>query len=110
MYTIITATGIAINRGQGLVAVATRTQASISNVNWIEKRKHLRNKSSKQLISFENRLRILPTGFESKNKTGAFRIAITILSWRHSEHLKEAHRKPNARNFANKNVPSTREP
>ena len=42
--------------------------------------------------SLEDRLSILPMGFESKNRNCAFKIASTIWSWRCSEHLEETRR------------------
>lgn len=51
-----------------------------NNTNWTANRNVFGRTSSMQPMSLENRLRILPIGFESKNNTGAFRRAVTMSS------------------------------
>jgi len=80
MYTATTINGITRNKSQGFVTVGTIIDAKTNKESWIDSRKVLGNSSSRQPTSLENRLSILPTGFESKNRTGACKIAKTILS------------------------------
>ena len=110
MYPPTTSTGTKIKRSKGLAMMGTTIEASICKSNWRESRYDRGKCSSTQPMSLENRLRILPIGFESKNKTGAFRMASTILSWRRSEHFKEAQRKINALIALNMKDARTRHP
>jgi len=75
-----TVNGTTRNKSQGFVTVGTIIDANTNKTRWIDTRKVLGNSSSRQPTSLENRLSILPTGFESKNRTGACKIAKTILS------------------------------
>lgn len=80
MYETNTVNGTTINRSQGFETVGIIIDAKTNKTFWIAVRKVLGRISSRQPTSFEKRLRILPTGFESNNRTGAFKIATTILS------------------------------
>jgi len=79
MHKTNTINGITRNRSQGFVIVGIIVDANTIKTHWIDNRKFLGNSSSRQPTSLENRLSILPTGFESKNRTGACKIAKTIL-------------------------------
>jgi len=80
MYTASAVTGRTTHTIQGFVTIGTITPVNRTKILWREIRNALGNTSSIQPTSLENRFKILPTGFESKNRTGACNTARTILS------------------------------
>ena len=75
-----TINGTTTIRSQGFVTVGTSIAVNNVMIIVIDIRNVFGNTSSKQPMSLENRFTILPTGLESKNNTGAWRTATTILS------------------------------
>lgn len=110
MYKTTKVNGAITVSSQGLVTIGIRTPDNIRRTNCIDIRNALGNSSSRQLMSLENLFITLPTGFVSKNRTGACRTARTILSWRCWEHLRETRRNPYARMTTNTKAPPTRQP
>ena len=110
MYKTSKVNGAITVSSQGLVIIGIRTPNNNRRTNCIDIRNALGNSSSRQLMSLENLFITLPTGFVSKNRTGACRTARTILSWRRWEHLRETRRNPYARMTTNTKAPPTRQP
>ena len=79
MHTAKTDSGTTTHRSQGFRKTGRRIPDNKDKNNWIDIKNILGSTSSKWPISLENRFMILPTGFESKNRTGACKTASAIL-------------------------------
>ena len=110
MKAVNTVIGTIASRIQGFAAVGRRTDVNITKISWMDFKNVSGSSSSMQPTSLENLFMIRPTGFESKKKTGACRIATTILSWSRSEHLNNARQTPHARTMRSMKDAPTSEP
>ena len=77
--------GTISNRTHGLRMEGRRTALRPKSISWAAYRKVVGSISSKKAISVEKRFKTRPTGFVSKNSTGALSTAVSILWWRACE-------------------------